>query len=200
MVTKTKGSRKSKATPKTDLIPTTEQMSENMESITEPTFQMNPVDASYLDGTADNTVTMQMPMTEPPLVNALDQEKILRVYRHKVFGKQVMYKVVEGKNQAIGITIIPTYRRFKTMEEQPDGSLIPEWHTDESMIIARTKHFDIIFEVKMAKDWMEQCQRDAINPQFLFKEGNRVITIRDRENFLGDFDKVMKMARKGEPV
>ena len=192
MGNKTKGSRKPKTTQKPEVISTTEQMSDNLDT-TIPTSDMASTDAAgqFSSNTTEVRMTDPVPMTH---------EKILRVYRHKVFGKQVMYKVVEGKNQAIGITIVPTFRRYKTMEEQQDGSLIPVWHTDNSMITARTKHYDIDFDMDTFKKWAEQCIVDAINPQFLFKEGNKTVTVRDRESLFGNFDEVMKKARKGEAV
>lgn len=141
---------------------------------------------------ADNDFDNEEPIVEKKQAKTSQNEKVLRVSRVKQFGKQFLTYVVEGQAERAGVEMIPSYRRYRN-----DAG---EEVEDRSMIVARKPKYTIPFTKETADKLIKQCEKSSEEPSFTFKQGGMVITIRNPENFVADFDEVCKKARAGTPV
>ena len=131
---------------------------------------------------------------KPSAVNPLEDvepERLLRVSRVKVFGKQFLVCVISGQAIPEGIEKIPTYRKYKH-----NGKTVE----DRTMVVSTKDRYTILFTKEKAKELITRCIEDSEEPQFTFKQGGHKITIRNPDNFIRDFDQVIKDARAGIPV
>jgi len=136
----------------------------------------------------------------PKLVTIPDDAKILRVTRVKIFGKQKLYAICEGYDTPQGIAAVPTFRKYKVQEEQPNGDLRTVEKTDYTLVTTTKDRYDVDYTKEAATKLMDRCVKDAVQAKFSFKEGGHSTPVKNPENFLGDFDEVMRKARLGELV
>jgi len=146
------------------------------------------------------TSPSEQPISPKDLATIPKDAKILRVTRIKVFGYQKLYAICEGYDRPQGITDVHTYRKYKVQEEQPNGDLRWIEKEDQTMITSTKPRYDIDFTKETGKALMDRCVKDSVNPKFSFNEGSHSTSIRNKENFLGDFDAIVAKARKGEVV
>lgn len=131
---------------------------------------------------------------KPEAVNPLEDEepeKLLRLSRIKEFGKQWITCIISGHDTPVGIKKIPTYRKYKM-----NGRLLE----DKTMVISTKDEYTIPFTKTKAEELVKRCQEESEKPGYTFKQGGKTITIRNPENFVGDFDDVIRKSSKGEPV
>lgn len=132
------------------------------------------------------------PAAVNPLANE-EPEKIIRVSRVKEFGKQWLVYVVSGESIPRGIEKVPTYRKVK---HPTTGQTVD----DKSMVVSTKDKYTIPFSKEAAVELVGRCEKESDSPQFTFKQGGHKITIRTKDNFVRDFDEVIKEARSGIPV
>lgn len=131
---------------------------------------------------------------KPEAINPLEDEepeRIIRVSRRREFGKQFLTYIVSGESIPRGIELIPTYRKYKL-----NNQLV----VDKTTIVSTKAKYTIPFTKGAAQELVDRCVAESETPSFTFKQGGKTITIRIPENFVADFDNVIKQAAKGDPV
>lgn len=132
------------------------------------------------------------PSAQAPKVKT-NVEKVLRVYRRKIFGEQKLSYVVSGKAVQEGIEFVPTYRTYK---DDTTGELVE----DKSMILKQDRRYTIDYTEKTARDLVARCKKDAVEPKLYLVQGRSVITIRNEANFYADFDEVISKVNNKKEV
>jgi hypothetical protein len=131
---------------------------------------------------------------KPAAINPLadeEPEKILRVTRLRIFGRQKLTAIVKGKDLPMGIELVPQYRKYTDNGKE---------NTDTTKVIANTRKYNIDYTEKFARELVTRCEKEAEHLQLTFKDGGRTIYIRNKENFFKDFDQVLNDVKHNIPV
>ena len=124
-------------------------------------------------------------------MEGVEPERLVRVSRRKIFGKQFLTYIISGRDSPDGIELIPSYSKVKI-----NGKIIE----DKTQIVSTKPRYTIPFTKTKAEELVKRCIEESETPEFTFKYGGKTISIRNPENFTGDFDEMVKRAAKGESV